>query len=119
MKNKPFVYIAALAALTLAGCCSCPQQPKGHCYTVGTHQWSLVNNTGYLLDVFQDGRELGHCGVGQVLPCRFGLFQPDTVVTVVAHTENGQYVGTATHRFYAQENETWQVMSVYAPQGTR
>jgi len=80
-------------------------------------QWSIVNNSGYVLDVFQDGRKINSSplGVGQVLPLRMILFQPDSVATVVARTESGQYVGSSTHKFSATENDTWSVIQIYAP----
>jgi len=122
MKNK-IVYTALTlaAAVLFTGCCSCPQQPKGQAYQYFGSQWSIVNNSGYLLDVFQDGRKInaGAVGVGQVLPLRMVLFQPDSVVTVVAHTEAGQYVGSSTHRFSSSENDTWSVIQLYAPMPVR
>jgi len=118
MKNK-IVYTALMLALVsiLTGCCSCPQHPTGQAYQFMGSQWSIVNNSGYLLDVFQDGRKVnaGVVGLGQVLALRIVLFQPDSVVTVVAHTESGDYVGSATHRFSSTENDTWSVIQLHAP----
>jgi hypothetical protein len=122
MKNK-IVYTALALAVTVmfTGCCSCPQHPQGQAYNILGSQWSIVNNSGYLLDVFQDGRKInaGPLGVGQVLPLRMVLFQPDSVVTVVGHTEGGQYVGSGTHRFSSTENDTWSVIQLYAPMPVR
>lgn len=122
MKNK-IVYTALVLAATVlfTGCCSCPQHPQGQAYNILGSQWSIVNNSGYLLDVFQDGRKInaGPLGVGQVLPLRMVLFQPDSVVTVVGHTESGQYVGSGTHRFSSSENDTWSVIQLYAPMPVR
>lgn len=119
MKNN--LAVALASAVLLTGCCSCPQHPQGQAYQVFGSQWSIVNNSGYLLDVFQDGRKVnaGVVSLGQVLPLRIVLFQPDSVVTVVAHTEAGEYVGSATHRFSSSENDTWSVIQLRAPMPVR
>lgn len=114
MKNKLTIVYIAIAAL-ITGCCSCPK-PQGQTYYLSDSAWSVVNNTGCPLDVFRNGKPIGKLEVGQVLPIPIGLFQPEISVTVVGHTPGGQYVGTASHRFYTPDTDVWTVSQLYEPQ---
>jgi hypothetical protein len=111
-------YLPVYIILLLTGCCSCPK-PQGQTYYLADSAWTVVNNSGYPLDVFRNGKPLGKLEVGQILPIPIGLFQPEIAVIVIGHTETGQYVGTASHRFYTPDTDVWTVMQLCTPQPPR
>ena len=99
--------------LLLAGCCS--YHPPGFgCPNMSG--LALLNNSGFVLDVYQDGVLIGkNLGVGQVLPIRAVLFQKNTVLVVTGHTPTGDYVGSDTHIFDYNAPEAWSVNRLYVP----
>ena len=110
MKTKPLLLL-----LLLPGCCWQPYPPQGNCYPYPTGQ-SIVNNSGYVLDVFQDGVPIAqNIAVGQVLPVRVGYFQRTTSIVVTGHTETGTYVGSDTYLFQFGAPEAWNVLRLYSP----
>jgi len=123
-----FVYTLPLLAL-LTGCVVCNPPPSGDGYCndgcgkkhrkvyrcLFTSGYSMVNNTGSVLDVFQDG-VLIHRGVqtGQVVAVR-PAFLVNTTITVVGRTETGEYVGTDSW-IYGNAPEVWTITRLYKPQ---
>lgn len=108
-------FISITSALLLAGCCT-NNYPQGQAYTTAGSSWSVVNNTGYPIDVFRNGKPLGKLEVGQVLPIPFGLFQPEVAVTVVGHTPSGEFIGSSSHHFFSTDTDVWTVLKLYTPQ---
>lgn len=120
--------IVALLSLTLVGCTTVytPQGPgypddcgKSHRRnTFLSAPFSLVNNTHYVLDVYQNG-DLIFQGLetGQVLPIR----QPWTIalnftVTVVGSTTQGEYAGSRTWYYRNGYPEVWTITQLHKPQ---
>lgn len=111
MKLSPIPLLVILTGC----CCWQPYPPQGNYHPYPTGQ-SVVNNSGYVLDVFQDGVPIArNVTVGQVLPVRVGCFQRTTSVVVTGHTEAGDYVGSDTYIFQFGAPEAWSVMRLYAP----
>ena len=111
---KTRILLTLLATSLLTGCC-CSHYP----YDWGCPAMSgqaLLNNSGFVLDVFQDGVLIGkNLGVGQVLPIRATLFQKNTVLVVTGHTAAGEYVGSDTHIFDYSAPEAWSINRLYIP----
>lgn len=126
-----FVYTIPLLLL-LTGCCSTHVHPPAgdgysNCKPDCDHQhrrwlfgggYTAVNNTGFVLDVFQDG-VLIQRGVktGQVVSVRPALFANATI-TVIGRTDDGEYVGTDSWTF-AGPTEVWTITRLYKPQPPR
>lgn len=107
--------LLSLSLALLTGCCT-PYPPQGCAYPPMCSGQSIVNNTGYLLDVFQDGVLIAkNMGIGQVLPLRAMFFQRTTVVVVTAHDGSGDYVGSDQYIFNSTVAEAWNVSRVYRP----
>ena len=111
-----------LSLIVLTGCCwRYPYAPQGvaypsPCYGMAMAGQSLINNTGVLLDIFQDGVLIGrNMGTGQVLPIRPALFQSMTVVVVTGHDATGEYLGSDKHIFAYNVPEAWSVDKLVAP----
>lgn len=116
-----------LSLVLLSGCCwRWPYGPQGvsfgphvspsPCYGMAMAGQSIVNNTGVLLDIFQDGVLIGrNMGTGQVLPIRPALFQSMTVVVVTGHDGAGAYLGSDKHIFNYNVPEAWSVDRLVAP----
>jgi hypothetical protein len=113
MKKLALISLASL--LLLAGCCTytCPQ---GKSYRVYDSPWSVVNNTGFTLDVFVNSEPAGTLEAGQVLPVRPTYVYPDAVVSVVGRTRNGTYVGASSHRFFRNDIDAWLVSRLQVPE---
>lgn len=79
--------------------------------------FSIVNNTGFTLDVYQNGELIVEgLETGQVLPIR----QPFTIalnfnVTVVGRTDTGEYAGAKTWMYRNGYPEVWTVTDLYRP----
>lgn len=113
---KTILPLLSLCTL-LTGCCGpYPYPPQGNCYPMALAGQSIVNNSGFLLDVFQDGVLIGrNLGVGQVLPVRPTIFQKTTVIVVTGHSVTGDYVGSAKYIFAYNVPEAWSVDRLYQP----
>lgn len=113
-------------ALTSGCCWRWPCGPQGvsfgphvtpsPCYGMVMAGQAIVNNSGVLLDIFQDGVLIGrNMGTGQVLPIRPALFQSMTVVVVTGHDGAGAYLGSDKHIFNYNVPEAWSVNRLVAP----
>lgn len=116
--------IQILFLLSLAGCCC---QPCGVVPPVAPYyqsypsprQRSILNNTGYVLDVLQDNQRIAVLRNGEQCALCDNWLVPRTTVTVTGHTETGVYVGAASWIFQSGTPEVWQVNELRAPQPTR
>lgn len=79
-------------------------------------QYTLINNTGYVLDVYQDGKYLGKAEVGRVLPVYGTLLWRRTVVSVTGRDDAGHYVGTRSWVYEYGVPEAWTVSTLDKPQ---
>lgn len=71
---------------------------------------TVLNNTAYALDVYQDGVLIGkNVMTGQLVPVRPTIWQRYTCVTVTGYNAAGVYVGANTFTFNANAVETWSV----------
>jgi hypothetical protein len=99
-----------LPLLLLTGCC---------CYWHAAPKTSgqfIVNNSGYKLDIFQDGAPIArNVAVGKVLLLRSWFFQRTTSIIITGHTVTGAYVGSNTYIFQDGATETWSVNRLYLP----
>lgn len=108
------------ALLLLSTGCTTIYAPGGEGYRVSRSQWTVVNNTGSLLDIYMDGVLVSRgMETGQVFPVGIAMFRPETIIVVIGHTKSGEYLGTDTHRFFYQEPDSWVVTSIYKPREPR
>jgi hypothetical protein len=82
-------------------------------------QYSLVNNSGFRLDVYQDGKYLGIAEIGQVMPIKGALLWRKTVVTVTGCALDGTYVGSNSWIYEFGTPEAWTVHHLSKPQHPR
>lgn len=110
--------IALLAAVMLTGCVyNYPySHNNGAVSSGGTSMYTVINNSGYTLAVYQDGKPLGTIRVGQVLPIKTGFLWSTTVVTVTGTLPDGSYVGSAPWIFECGIAEVWTVTRLNKPQ---
>lgn len=102
MKNL----ISILAFVLLTGCCTVVED--GKTYRVQRTEHSILNNTPYLLDIFQDGSLVrSNLRTGLVFPVPPRLFQGVSILTVTGHTDAGIYVGASRWIFYWNSPDTW------------
>lgn len=78
-------------------------------------QYSLVNNSGYRLDVYQDGKYVGVAQIGQVVPIKGALLWSKTVVTVTGYDSEGSYVGSDSWIYEFGTPEAWTVHRLNKP----
>lgn len=81
--------------------------------------YSLVNNTGYKLRIYQDGKYIGDAQVGEVIPVRGALLWRKTVVTVTGYDAEGSYIGSDSWIYEFGTPEVWTVHKLYQPRGSR
>jgi hypothetical protein len=104
-----------LLTLLLTGCTTIVTQPQGQHYPVSAKH-SIVNNTGFDLDVFLEGGLVqSDLKTGQVFPVPFGFFQDKIAVTVTAHDDQKRYVGTDSLVFYYGAPSIWTVGRLTRP----
>lgn len=112
--------ITLLAAVLLTGCAY--NYPYSH---VGmgplpadtpTSMYTVINNSGHKLALYQDGRYLGDLGVGQVQPIRTGFLWTRTVIVATGTTPDNKYVGAATWTFEHGIAEAWSVTKLRQPE---
>lgn len=108
--------ILLLLPTFLVGCC-CPHPPVvGQSYSCGWADYAVVNNTGVLIDVFQDGRPVAcNVGAGQLVHLQSIWLRRYTMATVVGHEIGGGYVGSQSYRFNVSVPETWEVRRLNRP----
>ena len=82
-------------------------------------QYSLVNNSGYRIDVHQDGKYIGVAQPGQVVPIRGALLWSKTVVTVTGYASDGSYVGSNSWIYEFGTPEAWTVHQLNKPRQPR
>jgi hypothetical protein len=112
--------IILLAAVMLTGCAY--NYPYSH---VGmgplpaetpTSMYTVVNNSGYKLAIYQDGRYLGDLGLGQVQPIKTGFLWTKTVIVATGTTPDNKYVGSAKWIFECGIAEAWSVTKLTKPE---
>lgn len=112
--------VACLVSVLLLAGCTTVITPQGQQYQVVNTGYSVVNNTGLMLDVVQDGVTISTgLATGQVLPLRNPIWRHKTVVTVLGHDATGGYVGTATWTFVSETPEAWTVTRLASPKESR
>lgn len=87
--------------------------------TYPTSQYTVINNTGYLLKVYQDGKYLTDLRVGEVLPVRGTLLWRNTIVTVTGVDNNGNFVGSDSWTYQFGVPEAWTVVNLNSPRRPR
>lgn len=110
-----------IVALALSGCAY--NYPFSHVggglppvSEMPSSQYTVVNNSGYKLAVYQDGKYIGDLGLGQVLPVKGGFLWSKTVVTVTGTNPDTSYVGSASWIFECGIPEAWSVVKLTKPQ---
>ena len=79
---------------------------------VPSSQYTVVNNTGYRLMVYQDGQYISDLNIGGVLPIRGTLFWRNTVVTVTGYDPAGVFIGSESWKYQFGCPEAWTVVSL-------
>ena len=117
--------LAALLLVLATGCAY--NYPYSHS-TIGaqapppempTSQYTVINNSGYKLMVYQDGKYIGDLPLGGVLPVKGTLLWRSTIVTVTALDANGAFVGSDSWKYAFGVPEAWTVLSLNAPRRPR
>jgi hypothetical protein len=114
-----------LTALALASGCSY-NYPYSHS-SIGssappempTSQYTVVNNSGYPLKLYQDGQYMGEVPLGQVRPIKGTLLWRRTVVTVTGCDSSGSYIGSDSWTFEFGVPEAWTVIKLNKPKQPR
>ena len=115
MKNQ-----SLLLALFLTGCVQLQVTPP-NCQQhtppprQKTSQYSIVNGSGYRLDLYQDGRFIGVVDTGQVVPIHGPCLWQTTVVSAIGRDTAGAYAGTASWIFIYGTPEAWSVTQLTGP----
>ena len=78
-------------------------------------QYTVINNSGYRLNVYQDGKYVGVAEVGQVVPVKGALLWSKTVVSVTGYDSDGSYVGSNSWIYEYGTPEAWTVHNLYNP----
>jgi|MudIll2142460700_1097286.scaffolds.fasta_scaffold03963_8 hypothetical protein len=109
--------LALLAAVMLTGCVyNYPYSHNGGPVPSGiSSMYTVINNSGYTLAVYQDGKPIGTLRLGQVLPIKTGFLWSSTVITVTGTLPDGSYVGSASWIFEAGVAEAWSVTRLNRP----
>jgi len=116
---------AALLALTVSGCSYNYPYSHSAINTAGgpppeapTSDYTVINNSGYPLKVYQDGKYVGDLAVGQVRCVKGTLLWRRTVVSVTAF-DNGNYVGADSWIYEFGVPEAWTVTRLNRPKAPR
>jgi hypothetical protein len=104
-----------LLCVGLAGCTTV-YLPNGEKYLTTASRHVVVNNTGFRLDVSQDGLPVTTLETGQSISLTPHWLVPKALVVVIAHDAQGNYAGTDNYTFLSSTAEVWQVDSVRRPQ---
>lgn len=91
--------------------------PPGSTYP--TSQYTLINNTGYTLKVYQDGKYIADAHIGQVVPIKGTLLWRTTVVTVTGVDKAGDFVGSDSWVYQFGVPEAWTVVNLNSPRPPR
>lgn len=103
------------ALLLLAGCAHVVT-PQGDYLTLDSAGTSVINNTGYPLDIYQDGRLLvKNAGTGSVTRVLPPVWRGHGMVSVIAHTPDGVYVGTDSRAVVSGVASAWTVTDLWLP----
>jgi len=116
MKKTTYALIAALGLL-LTGCTTVVT-PAGEKTSYINSPWGIVNNTGYDLDVVQDGAKIGRLTTGQALMLPPLGWRESSLVSVSAFS-GGKYMGASSYTFSRYTVYNWQIDHVTAPEGAR
>jgi len=84
-----------------------------------TSQYTVVNNSGYRLTVYQDGKYIGDLAIGQVMPVKGTLLWRSTIVTVTAVNADNTFVGSDSWKYEFGVPEAWTVVSLNKPRPPR
>lgn len=87
--------------------------------TFPTSQYTIVNNSGYRLKVYQDGQFLNDLDVGEVQGIKGTLLWRRTVVTVTGTDLKGSYVGSDSWTYEFGTPEAWTVTRLNKPHEPR
>ena len=112
--------IYLIAALLATGCAynypySHSSIGAGAAPSMPTSQYTVVNNSGYKLTVYQDGKYISDLPIGGVLPVKGTLLWRSTIVTVTALDANGDFVGSDSWKYEFGVPEAWTVMRLNRP----
>ena len=87
--------------------------------TYPTSQYTVVNNSGFKLKVYQDGEFKNDLAVGDVQGIKGTLLWRRTVVTVTGTDLQGNYVGSDSWTYEFGTPEAWTVIRLNKPQEPR
>lgn len=116
MKKTICAFISALS-LAFTGCTTVVT-PAGDKTTYANSPWGIVNNTGYDLDVVQDGAKIGRLATGQSIMLPSLVWRESSLVSVSAYSD-GKYMGASSYTFSRYTVYNWQIDCVTAPEGAR
>ena len=115
---KKTCYTLALALALCAGCTTVVT-PAGDKSTFINSKFGVVNNTGYDLDVFQDGVKVVRLSPGQTVNLPPAFFREASMVSVSGYL-NGLYMGANSYTYSRlAPSYNWQVDYVTSPGGAR
>lgn len=78
----------------------------------------VVNNSGHLIDLVQDGRVvIERLATGKVQAIRMPLLSRQSTVVALGYTEDGAYAGTDQWTFFGTVPQTWTIGYLY-PRGS-
>jgi hypothetical protein len=94
-----------LIVLLLALCAGCK---------TSTSQYTVINNTPYLLKVYQDGEYRNDLQPGLIHRVQGTLLGRNTIVTVTGVDTNGTFVGSDSYQYQFGVPTAWTVTSLTA-----
>lgn len=119
-------YIAILALVLSTGCAYHYPYSTSAINTAGgpppeapTSDYTVINNCGYVLKVYQDGKYVGDLGLGQVRCVKGTLLWRRTVVSVTGFAADGTYVGSDSWIYEFGVPEAWAVTRLNKPKAPR
>lgn len=117
--RRAIMLIAVLMGLILFGAgCTTVVTPTGEKVTFIESKWSIINNTGYDLDVIQDGVKIARLSPGQTTMIPPAYWRSASMVSVSAYS-NGRYMGANHYTFSHYVAFNWQVNYVEEPGAAR
>lgn len=105
-KRTAFIVAVVVGLTMLSGCTTAPG-------------WGIVNNTGYNVNVVQDGKVKASLAPGQAIELVSKAWRDPSLVSVVAYDSATNYVGANSYTFSRYTYYNWQVDHVFKPEGAR